>query len=309
MPEAVSHGFRFVQISDPHLTSLRGVRLSDLMNKRLLGYLSWLKRRRKEHQRPVLDALIRDLEDCAPEHLIVTGDLTHIGLPSEFQQAYEWLSGLGSPQQVTVIPGNHEAYAKTGWNQTLARWQPYMASDSTEPQAGSPFPSLRIRGPAAIIGLSSAVPTAPFLATGRIDADQLRQLPSLLDKTRARGLFRILVLHHSPVAGTDKWRKRLTNAAALQQILEHHGAELVLHGHSHRTVWSSLPSLTGPIPVISTPSGSAVGTNPTRRAGYHRYRLETGADDWQLHVETRSYSLEEERFYPGGEHYLTIKKS
>ena len=155
--------FYFAQVSDPHLSSLEQVQWPDLVNKRVLGYLSWRRRRRMEHRSEVLDALRADLEQTAPEHIAVTGDLTHIGLPDEFRQARGWLEGLGDAERVTVVPGNHDAYVATSWDDSYAQWREYLESD--EPAAGHDgegvFPSLRARGPVALIGLSTARPSAP----------------------------------------------------------------------------------------------------------------------------------------------------
>ena len=81
----------FAQISDPHLSSLEGAHLSDLLSKRALGYLSWSRRRRFEHRPEVLAALQRDLDQFELDQVLVTGDLTHVGLPLEFRQARAWL--------------------------------------------------------------------------------------------------------------------------------------------------------------------------------------------------------------------------
>ena len=86
----------FAQLSDPHLSSLKGVRGRDLFSKRGLGYLSWRRKRRFEHRTEVLEALQRDLELSELDQLLVTGDLTHIGLPQEFEQARQWLQELGN---------------------------------------------------------------------------------------------------------------------------------------------------------------------------------------------------------------------
>mgnify|MGYP000057752385 CR=1 FL=1 len=59
--------FYFAQVSDPHLSSLEQVQWPDLVNKRVLGYLSWRRRRRNEHRSEVLDALQQDLRQTAPE--------------------------------------------------------------------------------------------------------------------------------------------------------------------------------------------------------------------------------------------------
>ena len=172
----------FAHLSDPHLSSLEHVRIQDLLNKRAFGYLSWKRHRRREHLIEVLAALVCDLELTRPDHIVVTGDLTHLGLPSEFIQVRQWLETVGTPEDVTVVPGNHDAYVNTPWGQTFALWAPYMDSDaspSSHPStqgAQAAFPSLRVRGPVAFIGLSTARPSAPFLAIGSLGEKQLQHL-------------------------------------------------------------------------------------------------------------------------------------
>jgi 3',5'-cyclic AMP phosphodiesterase CpdA len=300
--------FSFAQISDPHLTTLEGIQGSDLLNKRILGYLSWLKRRRAEHQRSILDRLIQDLQRTGPpDHLVITGDLTHIGLPDEFRQARRWLDSIGTPASITLIPGNHDTYIAAGWDQTLALWQPYMVSDQKVGDGAALFPSLRIRGPAAFIGLSSAVPTLPFLASGTVSGHQLERLEQLLGQTRHLGLFRVVLVHHSPASGVDRRRKRLTNQAGVREVLERQGAELVLHGHTHRSTWEHMLTSRWDIPVIGTPSASAVGHRPGRRAAYHQYRLERGDSHWRVRVEIHRYFPEKEGFQQIGERRLELR--
>ena len=81
MPD--TNAFTLAHLSDPHLTSLAAVRLRQIANKRILGYLSWRQRRRFVHRTDVLDAVVDDLKRQQPDHIAVTGDLTHIGLPAE----------------------------------------------------------------------------------------------------------------------------------------------------------------------------------------------------------------------------------
>ena len=40
----------------------------------------------------------------------MTGDLVNISLPGEYAPALAWLESLGSPHDVTLVPGNHDAY-------------------------------------------------------------------------------------------------------------------------------------------------------------------------------------------------------
>ena len=68
----------FAQLSDPHLTTLEHVAWHDLINKRVLGYLSWRRRRRNEHRSEVLDALQQDLRraDIEPFAWVINQSLT-----------------------------------------------------------------------------------------------------------------------------------------------------------------------------------------------------------------------------------------
>jgi len=301
----------FAQISDPHLTTLAGVRARDLFNKRALGYLSWRRKRRHEHRPEVLDALCRDLRGQDFQQILVTGDLTHIGLPMEFEQARNWLRQLGEPTDVALVPGNHDSCVASPWENTYALWEDYMSSDSNnERQAGSAciFPSLRQRGDIVFIGLSTACPTAPLMATGSIDEAQLRQLPNLLDRAYQQGLCRVVYLHHSPVPGVEQWRKRLCNAPALSRILEDHGAELVLHGHGHRRRNDSLQTRHGLAPVIAIPSASAMGLHGKDSAAYNRYSLQRQSDGWDLQVSCRRYDVADARFIEGDRISLELKR-
>jgi 3',5'-cyclic AMP phosphodiesterase CpdA len=289
----------FTQLSDPHLTSLVGVRWHQLLNKRVLGYLSWRRKRRHEHRPAVLAALAADLAAEDPGLLLVTGDLTHVGLPQEFREARAWLETLGGPERVAVVPGNHDAYAPGRWDQTYAQWQDYMAGDAGEEQGAAAFPSLRVRGELAFIGLSSACPTAPLLATGTLGDSQRRRLAEVLAETARRGLFRVVYLHHPLLPGEEKWRKRLTDAPALRELLYEAGAELVLHGHGHRARIGEVATAAGPAPVIAVPSASALGNYGADVAAYNRYRVERTAEGWRLQVLPRRYDTAQGGFRAG----------
>ena len=289
-----SKGYVFAHISDPHLTSLQQVKAQALLSKRLLGYLSWRMHRRAEHRREVLSVLVRDLLDRAPDHIVVTGDLTHLGLPSEFLEVSRWLPELGLPSQVPIVPGNLDAYVKEPWAHTFALWNSYMDSDSgnvscEEAENGVVFPSLRVRGPLALIGLTSACPTAPFFATGSLGQDQLQRLDQLLAETGEQELIRTVLIHHPPLTNTVTWRKRLTDSLALREVLIQRGVELVLHGHAHRFALEYLETSIGKAPVIGVPSASGIGRKLGHRAQFNLYYCNPCPNGWNLEIITRSY--------------------
>ena len=302
---------RFAQLSDPHLSSLAAVRGRDLWSKRALGYLSWRRKRRFQHRIEVLDALRRDLAETNLDQLLVTGDLTHIGLPEEFRQASDWLHALGEPTEIALVPGNHDACVAAPWEDTFARWQDYMASDPDRdtPAQTPQFPSLRVRGNVAFIGLSTACPKPPLMATGTLSQAQLSQLPALLQHTGSEGLFRVVYLHHCPLAGQEKWRKRLTNAPQVQAVLEEYGAELVLHGHGHRAHFNELHSRVGTVPVIAVPSASALGLHGAEIAQYNRYEVERNDAGWELRIDARRYQADSDEFVAGDSKLLQLDRS
>lgn len=299
---AAARTMTLAHLSDPHIACMEDIAVRDFVSKRLFGYLRWKLHRGAEHGSGVLSALQTDLTRTEPDHIAVTGDLTHLGLPAEFKKAQQWLQSLGSPAQVTVIPGNHDAYVKLTWHQNMARWTEYMLSDAArEDDRGAEhtatiFPSLRTRGGIAIIGVNTARPSAPHLAIGSVGAGQLRNLADILAQTARQRLYRVLLVHHPPLSGTVSWRKRLTDAADLRSLLVEYGAELILHGHAHRTLRNYLPTPNGNIPVMGVPSISALSRTPERRARYYIYRITPDQEGWNVRLEVRIYSPEENCF-------------
>ncbi|MGI9331125.1 MAG: metallophosphoesterase family protein [Gammaproteobacteria bacterium] len=279
--------FTIAHLSDPHLSRPEPVQVRQLLNKRILGYLSWRRRRRFVHQAAVLDQLLDDLHEQSPDHTVVTGDLTHIGLPVEFEQAKEWLARLGDPQVVTVIPGNHDTYVREAWETTFAGWEEYLAGDEDESWSANAYPSLRMRGPVAIVGVSTAVPTPWFRASGRVGRAQRERLAEMLADLAQQDIFRLALIHHAPVPGVDPWRKRLTDVRETAQVLAQGGAHLVLHGHDHTARWSSLESAAGLIPVVAVPSASYRLPAPDKRASYNLYHVRRDDSGWRVEVVVR----------------------
>jgi 3',5'-cyclic AMP phosphodiesterase CpdA len=303
--------FILAHLSDPHLADDQDIQFVDFFNKRFFGYLKWRLKRRSGHRGEVLTGLIQDIRSNRPDHIAVTGDLTHLGLPAEFEKAKELLGALGSASQVTIIPGNHDAYVAGALDCRLADWADYMVSDGlkfcdgVQISVSDVFPSLRIRGPVALIGVSTAKPCSTFLAVGCIGSDQLKQLQKMLIETGQKGLFRVVLIHHPPISGVVSWRKRLTDAEEFQKTLQDCGAELILHGHSHHSSQTYLKTSDGRIPVIGVPSASAAAENPRRRARYHLYHVARKADGWQIRVCVRCYVDKIEGFDTEDEYRLT----
>jgi 3',5'-cyclic AMP phosphodiesterase CpdA len=277
--------FTLAHLSDPHLSPLPAARLRDLAGKRALGYLNWTRNRHKFHRRDVLDALISDLQAQAPDHIAITGDLLNLALEAEFAPSRAWLESVGAPDRVTVIPGNHDAYVRVTQHRFAQAWGNYLDSDET-PDSGGTFPSLRRRGPLALISVSSAVPTPPLMATGRVGRTQLDALAHMLASLSAEQAFRVLLIHH-PLRSNAR-TKRLTDSHLLLALLKQHGVELILHGHDHvhSTIWVEGPK--GAIPAIGVPSASAVAHRHYPAAAYNLFSIERDGEAWRLEQTIRA---------------------
>jgi 3',5'-cyclic AMP phosphodiesterase CpdA len=276
--------FALAHLSDPHLPPLPAPRLRELMGKRAFGYFNWTRNRRKYYRREVVDALVSDMRAQAPDHIAVTGDLVNLALEAEFAPARKWLEGVGAPDRVTMVPGNHDAYVRGTQHCISEAWGDYIAGDDTG-GGGAGFPFVRRRGPLALIGASSAVPTPPLVATGSLGRSQLDALERILTGLSAEEAFRVLLIHH-PLR-SDAYSKRLTDSSELLTLLKRSGVELVLHGHDHihSTMWVDGPNRA--IPAIGVPAASALAHGKHPAAAYNLFSIAREGNAWRCEQTVR----------------------
>ncbi|MDI1283261.1 MAG: metallophosphoesterase [Reyranella sp.] len=291
--------FTLAHLSDPHLPMPKA-RALDLLGKRATGYLNWWRHRVRVHAPEALAGIVADIKAQKPDHIALTGDLVNISLPNEFARASQWLVGFDTPDRVTVIPGNHDAYVATTWGEALGLWGAYMASDGKPPAADfRAFPIVRRRGPLALIGLNSGVPKPPFLATGTLGEAQIAEAEKLLLDLGRQGLCRVVLIHHPPLT-TESPFKRLTDAASFQAMIRRVGCELVLHGHNHRSEIARIGGPQGDIPVIGVTSASAAPDSKYGRARYHLIGIEREGAGWRIAVDIRALRDDGEGCEPDG---------
>ena len=231
----MGHVMRLIHISDLHLTDLSTFGPDEIRGKRRLGHFSWRRRRRHRHLPAHLDALRQAVLDAQPDFTVVTGDLVHIGLPEELAAAAAWLESLAPPDRMLVTPGNHDLYAEDSWDACESHWGKYLHLSSPptadrEAPFRRGFPTCAHLDAVTLYGLNTGCPTPSGAASGRLGGGQRQRLGKLLQQAPGDTL-KVVALHHAPLRGVMPRRKALTDARALEPLIDE--VDVVLHGHGH----------------------------------------------------------------------------
>ncbi len=289
---------RLAHFTDLHLPIRQAPRLREILNKRALGYLSWLKRRRHWHRPEVAERLAADMRSQGADAALVSGDLVNIALPAEFDDAVLWLERSLKPIRVLFAPGNHDTYVRESWEATLGKLGASMRGVRTsDPRPRAPhdfedFPFVAAPDDSdlAVIVANSSPPTAPGLASGALGAGQIRRIEDELAAAGARRRFRILMLHHPINDGVVSRRKALSDRAALLAAIGRAGVELVLHGHAHVPHFGDVVTPRGAAPVIGGGSASHPRAGGAFRPGrYNLLTIDGDGGDWTLMVMVREF--------------------
>jgi len=264
---------RFVHCSDIHLLDLAGAHPGRFLNKRLTGGVNLLLARGRKHSHNLFDEIIAHAISYRADRLVITGDLTNLALEPEFELVRRKLREAGLP--VTVVPGNHDTYTRGSARDR--RFEAYLGEFMTGERGEGDYPFIQRHGDVALIGLSTAIPSLPLVAVGRVGEAQLERLARALERTAAEGLARVVLIHHPVLPGVAKPRHGLLDLAGFGAVIAAHGAELVLHGHEHRRIDGALPGPRRPVPVHGVGSGTYLSQKPDRHGAFSLYDVAPGA--------------------------------
>ena len=268
---------RIAHFSDTHVLSLKGVGVREFLNKRMTGAVNLALNRSKHYRVEVFEQLLDAVLAVQPDHSLCTGDLVNLALEPEFVRVRELLTDRFESNQLTLVPGNHDYYTKGAVQEGLfeSYFKEYLPQDlNSSPPPESHYPITRDLGEVVILGLSSAIPTPSFMATGEIGDRQREELKTLLTHPRAQDSFKLLMLHHplfpEPNRRFDHTR-RLKDADLLIEAIdsEEHHPHLIIHGHNHEFKRQALPHTHAP--VLQVGSASRAGK---KRAEFHIYVIE-----------------------------------
>ncbi|MCA9688208.1 MAG: metallophosphoesterase, partial [Myxococcales bacterium] len=297
---------RVAHCSDLHLLSHDGARWLQLANKRWIGAVELLASRSRRHHVAAFEHMVDDMNAQGVDHVLCTGDITNLGLEQEFWFARARFDRLArGPEHVTVIPGNHDAYVAEGVAHFARVFDEYHRSDpdwrwtAADRQVDDPgddlrWPVVRVRGPLALVGVTTSRETPWFAAYGRAGAGQLARLQRALVDPRLAGRVRMVAIHHPPAGRRAKSSIRgLRDHAAFARVIATAGAELIVHGHEHKDLVDALAGPAGDVPVRGIASGTYHHRSSDRSA---RYRIFELAGDALAGASTRVWNRAQGRF-------------
>jgi 3',5'-cyclic AMP phosphodiesterase CpdA len=145
------------------------------------------------------------------------------------------------------------------------------------------------------------------MATGYFRAKQAHKLAEQLDHAKSLGQFRVVMVHHPPAPKATHWHKRLIGASLFRRVIQQHGAELILHGHTHLATRTMIKGPDKDVPVICVPSASQSPGGRKPSSAYNLFRISGEASDWNCHMTQRGFSTPGEPIKDLG-HYQLLGK-
>jgi 3',5'-cyclic AMP phosphodiesterase CpdA len=273
---------RIAHISDLHVLSHAAAEWrAVLFNKRVTGYANLVLRRGRVHRREYLEAVLAAAATSA-DHVVVTGDITNLALESEYEAARALLDDVARSVEVTVVPGNHDIYLPATFHERRFghHFGHFLRSDLPElarDLPAGPYPSVKLRGPAAIIALSTGVPRPPFIAAGSLGDEQLDALARVLAHPEVARRTPVVLMHHPPVDARNRLaqlRDGLVDGAAFRRELVPLARGLVLFGHLHVRVRCAFATASGRIDIIAASGAALDHPDPSVRAGFNLYDID-----------------------------------
>ena len=160
----------------------------------------------------LMNRVIVELNELAPDVVVCTGDLTHEGYRQEYKSWLAYRERIEAP--VLTVPGNHDA-RNVGYLHFEELIGPRHWTNDIE--------GIRIVG---------ADSSEPDLNEGQIGRERYSWIT---EQFSAPSDLKIFALHHHliPVPGTGRERSTVMDAGDLLEVLVESGVDIVLSGHKH----------------------------------------------------------------------------
>lgn len=218
-----------------------------------------------------LKSLLAHAIDEQVDHIVITGDITGQGEIRGYRSIRRLLKyfDLLHYDKLSVTIGNHDIFGGVHRPEDLFTFGQHCRTTDYQGQlrlfersfketfprkaykGESPFPYVKIVGPAAMIGINSISPFHPLLnpvgSNGRITDAQLTGIERILRHPSIADMKKIILIHHhfnkfepyTESFGTTLYQKfesqtlKLYGKKKVESIFRECGVDAVLHGHTH----------------------------------------------------------------------------
>jgi len=223
---------RFAHLSDMHLleraTAVAGRGLG-------VRFVSLGRRLDAEDRLEKARAAIAHARAVGAEHFLFTGDLTETGALGQFEVLAELLAECTlSGDDVTLLPGNHDAYATpTAWRDAIeGPLRPWARNAAADPGKVVELAGAFVLPVDATFHQPVTRSAARF--TDEIESALAARLTDpLLAKSRV-----VVAIHHPPHPrpGPWHWVDGLLGGKRLLALIENAPNVIVAHGHLHKPI-------------------------------------------------------------------------
>ncbi|TGL10942.1 phosphohydrolase [Leptospira levettii] len=255
---------KILHISDLHFP--KKLSLFSLRGKAIVGYLNYHVRRRSKHPVVLIAAMVDTIKSLEYDALVISGDLTNVSHPSEFQNAKDILKPILT-DKTFLIPGNHDRYQKRAmgpnplFEKAFAEWM----GESICPNHY--LRTKRIAGK-LFVGWDSNLAIPRITANGYVAKEVVEKTVKLSEEPY------VLVGHHplwNPKTEVESASHRMSNRKEVVDGLQINPPELYLHGHTH-TNWVKLPGKETPFTIVNSASSTRL-SDSKHECGFHLIEL------------------------------------
>jgi 3',5'-cyclic AMP phosphodiesterase CpdA len=250
---------RIAQISDLHLLSFQedGVTPRACSRARFVSLGRAIDPAGRASR--ALSSILRARKQGA-EHFVFSGDLTELGLPSEFEVLAALFEAADlSSDEVTLVPGNHDRYAAPDdWAAALAG--PLAPWARSSPAATNADATVVDLGSIRLLPIDVTRPQSVIRSAGVLTIDTLESVARRLADSAFRRVPTAIVQHHPPFSlpPVVHFIDGLLGCERLTEVVERYDATQVLFGHLHRHVdrgdSAGLPRWLGAASVTEDPA-------------------------------------------------------
>lgn len=270
---------RILHISDLHFP--KRIPYFSLRGKAIVGYLNYRLRRRSKYPIHLIQTLVKHIKSLEYDALVISGDLTNVSHPDEFEYAKEILDPI-LDERTFMIPGNHDRYQKKSIS-PVPLFEKYFANWMGTSASKGVYLYKKQIGDKTFVGWDSNTALPIAKANGYIN-------PSVFDETFTHiPKDYILVCHHpiwNPRDQVESKGHKLTNRAEVVERLKSHPPIVYLHGHTHSN-WIKLPGDRIPFSIVNSASSTRL-SDRGHDCGFHEIYISADSN--------HSHKIEFKRF-------------